>query len=154
MIEVIDRNLKLRFKQFYLFESITNDAILASVAHPFFKMKWIPKKKEHVRALFLMETRNMKQIEKDKKEGNMEKKKRDESYFMFQNDSSDLSSTSDTTRDLEPLQYLQDKDTSFSMLNSYPTIRKIFLRYNTCIPNSAPVERLFSYSGIIMRPHK
>lgn len=29
MIEVIDRNLKLRFKQFYLFESTANNAILA-----------------------------------------------------------------------------------------------------------------------------
>lgn len=96
----------------------------------------------------------MKQIEKDKKEGNIEKKKRDESYFMFQNDSSDSSSTSNTTGDLEPLQYLQDKDTSFSMLNSYPTIRKIFLKYNTCLPSSAPVERLFSYSEIIMRSHR
>lgn len=29
LIEVIDRNLKLRFKQFYLFESTANNAILA-----------------------------------------------------------------------------------------------------------------------------
>ncbi|EFN81789.1 hypothetical protein EAI_01402, partial [Harpegnathos saltator] len=54
LIEVIDRNLKLRFKQFFLFESTANDGILASVAHPFFKMKWVPKEeKEHVKALFL-----------------------------------------------------------------------------------------------------
>ncbi|KMQ85726.1 tol2 transposase [Lasius niger] len=89
-----------------------NDAILASVTHPFFKMKWVPKeKKEHVKALFLMETRKLKQNENDQKESSTEKKKRDESYFMLQDDSSDSSSTSETTGDLEALQYLQDRDT-------------------------------------------
>lgn len=74
LIEIIDRNLKLRFKQFLLFESTANDAIFASEAHPFFKMKWVPKeKKEHVKALFLMEINNLKQNQNDQKE-NMKKK--------------------------------------------------------------------------------
>lgn len=32
-------------------------------------------------------------------------------------------------------------------LHHHPSIRKIFLKYNTPITSSAPVERLFSYAG-------
>jgi len=46
LIEVIERSLKLRFKQFLLFESTANNAILVSVTYPLFKMRWVPKEKK------------------------------------------------------------------------------------------------------------
>lgn len=51
----------------------------------------------------------------------------------------------------EILNYLQLPCTAeldcFSQLNQFPIIKKMFLKYNTALPSSAPVERLFSFAG-------
>ncbi|ODM87580.1 hypothetical protein Ocin01_19102 [Orchesella cincta] len=35
-----------------------------------------------------------------------------------------------------------------------PTVEKMFRRYNTSLPSSAPVERVFSYAGMILSPKR
>jgi len=41
-------------------------------------------------------------------------------------------------------EYLNDPLTDLEMLQKYPKMRKLFIRFNIPIPSSAPVERLFS----------
>lgn len=77
-------------------------------------------------------------------------------FFKFDENSSVLLqlSASCGQGELEALQYLQDPQTDIKMLEKYPNIKKIFLKYNTTLPSSAPVERMFSYATFINTPRR
>lgn len=73
----------------------------------------------------------------------------DDNFFSFH--SPQL--TSSTAKD-EVQRYLQDSEKTLASLKAYPVIRALFLKYNTTLPSSAPVERLFSHGGLVFTPHR
>ena len=52
------------------------------------------------------------------------------------------------------LAYLNDPSTDVHMLQKHPQIKELFIKYNTVLPSSAPVERLLSTASVILTKHQ
>ena len=64
------------------------------------------------------------------------------------------SEVADSGCKVEALQFLNDPSHELEQLRKYPVVARVFVKYNTSVPSSAPVERLFSQAGLILTPHR
>ena len=62
-------------------------------------------------------------------------------------------SPSKSTVEIEILNYINSKNTNLDMLHNYPIIKMLFIKYNSILPSSAPVE-MFSIATNINKPKR
>ena len=120
---------------------------MASISHPYFKLRWIPP--SHLQAFkkaFLDEALTFGG------EITTSHTPSTSAFFKFPSETETQAAEVDKVNSvqLECLQYFQNPDVSLSMLQRYPIVKTMFRKYNAALPTSAPVERMFSYGGIVV----
>jgi len=164
LLNAVTSGFNRRFAEFLQLNPEVNQAILATITHPYFKLRWLPQsmnnQRNRLQALFVSEAKRISQSTPHETHTMSNSVESDDDYFGFRPNASEStnattdSSSTDIVGELEALQYLEDSRKDLTMLNNYPTIKQLFLHYNATLPSSAPVERLFSFAGIITRPHR
>lgn len=162
----IKTSLLRRFQKHFEIDISSNarSAFLASLSHPFYKMRFmngiqnVEGKIELLRLTFLLEMRRCNDLENTTPvhpafQEIDEKLQRMEQFYGFEEVAP--TRTGDIYADEFKL-YLNDTSSMDPTicLQKYPIIKKVFHHYNTIIPSSAPVERVFSFAKMILRPQR
>jgi len=153
------QGLQKRFESYLSLSLAQKDAIIAAISHLKMKLRWIPASKvQEMRELFIDVAVQVGKLSSPTNKIDNDEPPSD-NFLIFENaEVSARSICSDETLELtirqECVHYFGDNLTEFIMLNKYPTIQQIFMNYNTTLPSSAPVERLFSYGSLVLSPKR
>lgn len=180
LISDILLSLKKRFKNYYELSPEVNQAILASMSHPFFKLRWLdletpPSTKKTLCDLFVNSAKTIASEYTSETISSISNSESDDDFYEMLkqlNNEKEADSVSNTEAynlftstpleqiqfhskiDIEVLQFLEDKSKDLYCLNQFPHVKQLFLKYNVVLPSFAAVERLFSFAGMINTPKR
>ena len=128
------------------------DALLAAASCPKFKLRWLRDagRRERVKELLTAECRRTTAPAAQSpasvpttsdSQGEMD-------FFTFEAEPEETYSAEN-----EVMDYLRSAY-DLQILNQFSNMKKMFLKYNTPTPSSAPVERLFSLGGLVLTPRR
>lgn len=141
--------------------------ILSAISHPKFKLTWVPERyKSYCNQMFLEECISISSSSVDNlnTEVHLDDNNSDDDFFQILSEGPsssysnlDLDVNNQTNQNFVNNQissYLNTNNKDLTVLDSYSLIKQIFFKYNTTLPSSAPVERLFSSGSQIMTPRR
>uniref|UniRef100_A0AAZ1XY96 HAT C-terminal dimerisation domain-containing protein n=1 Tax=Oreochromis aureus TaxID=47969 RepID=A0AAZ1XY96_OREAU len=140
--EAVVTAIKTRFSE--VLES--EDALLAAVTLPRFKLRWLrtQERKDKAKASLLQRAGTSTptcQLSTDSAT--------EDDFFSFE-DEDDTSATAES----QVIDYFKSGSHGMDSLSRYALIKNISLRYNAATPSSAPVERLFSLGKLVFSPKR
>ncbi|KTG00752.1 hypothetical protein cypCar_00030560 [Cyprinus carpio] len=147
--KVIDSTVKAidsRFKQ--VFDS--SDARLATATMPQFRLWWLPEdERESLRAQLITEVLQVDQgtEETETNGGSVH----EEEFFSYGPGSSGNKGGKREAAE-EVWLYLQGTNKDLKCLNEFPGVKKVFIKFNTTLPSSVPVQQLFNNGSNIVTP--
>lgn len=168
LLDSVASNFNKRFENFLLlhknWDAACKQAILASASNPQFKLRFLTINNQFntntmikkVQELLVAAMKSLDEhytdtslleINEDGSDGSSD------AFFDFECSSSSSIPNQDSY-EMEMLKFLGEGSSSLSSLHQYQRIKKVFLKYNTPLSSSAPVERLFSLAGHILSPKR
>lgn len=119
------------------------ELIIAACLHPKFKLNWLTGNEKTLAASNLEELFGIRSNESspDNIQPDL-----DDDFFNFRREKH--------SAEEELQQFLKSNDTNIEMLHNYVKVKKMFIKYNTPLPSSASVERLFSCGGSVLTPQR
>ena len=113
--------------------------VVATCVHPKFKLDWISHETEMRSHRKLIACKITLLHEKEN------------NYKVSASIRDPLDFPSKNTATLDDLElFLIDKEKELAMLDKYPRVKCLFLEYNTALPSSASVERLFNAGPLVL----
>lgn len=140
----IDKRFPHAF-DFNLDDPTSKKFILSAMSHPKFKLSWLPNDRiEMCKSLLINELKNQQKLNEINEQNIVETSSSDETDFF-----SILRKNKELTHEIKSIEmnvlsFFEETSCNIEILNIYPTIKEMFIKFNTTLPSSAPVERLFS----------
>lgn len=128
----------------------SKEALVAAVTLPKLKLRWLKEedRREALRTLLTSAKHHVMMV------GRMHTKHRRTSSSV--SDFFDFGEEDDVTpydSETEVIDYSKS-GSDMEVLNRFSTIKRLFMKYNTATPSSAPVERLFSLGSLVLSPRR
>lgn len=156
MLGAIDK----RFSQYFVFAESNKDLLLAAVSFPRIKINFIKEDDDIIvaKSLLIAECKHLASDAFDNGRIEMtlvnESRKEDDFLITYLSNQDNRRNSIDCEIESEVSRFLCDTRIENSILNNYPNVKNVYFKYNTTLSSSAPVERVFSQSGLIFTPRR
>lgn len=159
LVSALQASVQQPFEELFSFNTeLSQKAAIAAFSYPRFKRRWLQSvtvsHRDYLQNMFkdavTLENPEFQTVVLDTAN---ETTQDDDAFFDFEESSFTSVPFSDlSTIELQIQQYFNDPSRDLESLEKYPVIKRTFYKFNTPLPSSAPVERLFSYATMTNLP--